>query len=260
MPPQGPPTPVQSSKLGGLRVQHLGPLDASTILVVVGRDNFRKRSAPIDELIFQLHRLGLPVCWYERKIIQHARLREQEFAGICSSWLNSFSARHPVAGYIARKAVRLHLKTKYPKRHGYFFKKIVLAPASTPSSLRSFIRMLSAENVFILAQSAGGITASSIASEEAIKKLVCFGYPFKHPDKPDEAYRTAHLPQLKKPFLIIQGRQDEYGSGQDALRYRPAPVVQIESVSSGHDYDELSEADFRQALAAVARFLELGRP
>lgn len=254
---QGQPIQTKSKKVGNRYVQHLGSLDASSILLVVGRDNFRKKSAPIEALVLQLHQLGMPVCWYERKVVQDARLRDEEFAAVCQSWLCAFSKQHPTAGFVARKIVRLYLKTKYPKRYGYFFKKISLASGSTPADLQRFIRSLGAHHVFILSHSAGGITASLIESEEAVRKLVCIGYPFKHPDKSDEAYRTAHLAHLKKPFLIIQGQHDEYGTAQDAARYRLSPTVQVESIDCGHDYADLSETDFNNTLRRIAHFLGL---
>lgn len=251
---------TQTAKVAGVYFQHLGPLDKSPVLVFVGRDNVRRKSASLDALAARLHQLGITVCWYEHKAMQHASLREQALATVSHSWLNTYAERHPLAGSVARKLIKLYLKTKYPKRHGFFFKKIKLDAASTLSDLRRFLRNLKADQVFIMAQSAGGISASLIESEAAIQKLVCFGYPFKHPDRPEEAYRTAHLPFLTKPCLIIQGDQDEYGTAKDVARYPVSPSVQIASIHANHDYDGLTEAAFNEALNLMQSFLGLTGP
>lgn len=243
-----------------MHVQHLGPLDAESILVFVGRDNIRKKSASLDALACELHKLGLTVCWYERSAIQHARLREAEFAEISQGWLNTIVQQQPWWGKMLRTLVRLQLKIRYPKRHAWVFKRIDLSKASTPSDLRRFIRKLKADKVHILAQSAGSISATLIEDEKAIQKLVCFGYPFKHPDRGEEPYRTAHLATLKKPCLIIQGDQDEYGTARDLARYPHTTTVQTATISSGHDYDGLTETAFSDTLRLVAGFLDLPCP
>ncbi|MES2089140.1 MAG: alpha/beta family hydrolase [Pseudomonadota bacterium] len=246
---------LKSKKLGGAYVQHLGELDAHAVLVVIGRNNYKKKSATINTLAAQLHLLGLTVCWYERKANQHARLRDEEFSAICGSWFNTFCDDNPIAGYLARKVVRFVLKIKYPKRHFYFFKRINLDPNPGCPDFRRFIRQLKVDKVFVLAHSAGGIVASLAASEAAIRNIICFGYPFKHPEKPDEAYRTAHLKEISKPFLIIQGNQDEYGSAEDAMRYTLSPSVHIESIQSGHDYDAIEAHELENLTKLVASFV-----
>lgn len=246
---------LKSKKVGGAYVQHLGELDAHAVLVVIGRNNHKKKSAPINALAAQLHLLGLTVCWYERKANRHARLRDEEFFAICESWLNAFCDHHPIAGYLARKIVRLVLKIKYPKRHLYFFKRISLDPKPSSQYFRRFIRQLRVREVFVLAHSAGGIVASLAASEAAVRNIICFGYPFKHPERPDEAYRTAHLKEISKPFLIIQGEQDDYGSAENAMRYTLSPSVHIESIQSGHDYDAIEAHELENLTKLVASFV-----
>lgn len=250
---------MQSAKVGGVHFQHLGPLDSTPILVFVGRDNVRRKSASLDALLVRLHQLGITVCWYEHKAMQRACLREQALADISQSWLNAFTSRHPLAGAAARKLVKLYWKTRYPKRHGFFFKKTKLDAASTPADLRRFLRHLKAKKIFVMTQSAGGISATLIEAEPVIEKLVCFGYPFKHPDRPEEPHRTAHLPFLTKPCLIIQGDQDEYGTPEEVTRYPVSPSVKIASIESDHDY-ELTEAAFNDAFNLIRTFLGLKSP
>jgi hypothetical protein len=63
-------------------------------------------------------------------------------------------------------------------------------------------------------KSMGGRVASLIADElwaaGRIAGLVCLGYPF-HPPKKPEQLRTAHLEGLRCPALIVQGERDPVG-------------------------------------------------
>jgi predicted alpha/beta-hydrolase family hydrolase len=64
-------------------------------------------------------------------------------------------------------------------------------------------------------KSMGGRVASYIAQAQfeagAIRGLVCLGYPFHPPAKP-ESLRTAHLRVLGCPTLIVQGERDPFGT------------------------------------------------
>jgi predicted alpha/beta-hydrolase family hydrolase len=64
-------------------------------------------------------------------------------------------------------------------------------------------------------KSMGGRVASLLADElyaaGRIAGLVCLGYPFHPPGKPDQL-RTAHLQALACPTLIIQGERDPFGA------------------------------------------------
>ena len=68
-------------------------------------------------------------------------------------------------------------------------------------------------------------------------------------------FRTAHLPGVCKPFLMLQGDQDEYGTAQDARRYPLSPTTVVEPVASGHDYDCLAPQEYRRCMALLLGFL-----
>ena len=249
---------LEWTTVGGVLVPHLGPLDAEVVLVVVGRNDYRKASQPINALAARFSAPGVAICWYEHKANQHARLREETYAAVENQWLGACMQRHPIVGFLLRKWIRLRLKIKYPKRHGYFFRKISLDPQTTTKDFRRFVRRLKSKNIFVVTHSAGGIAATQIESEASIKKIICFGYPFKHPDRPQEAYRTAHLRSLNKPLLILQGSRDEYGSAVDAARYPLSSTVRIESIDSGHDCDAINGQELERVQRLVSAFLGLG--
>jgi uncharacterized protein len=63
------------------------------------------------------------------------------------------------------------------------------------------------QKLVIGGKSLGGRIASMIADETEVRGLVCLGYPFHSPGKPDRA-RTGHLESLRTPALILQGTRD----------------------------------------------------
>jgi len=82
---------------------------------------------------------------------------------------------------------------------------------------RAVIDHLGPENLVIGGKSMGGRIASMIArtleDEGApVKGLVCLGYPFHPPGKPEKAVeRLAHLTDIRSPTLILQGTRDTFG-------------------------------------------------
>jgi len=73
--------------------------------------------------------------------------------------------------------------------------------------------------IFVGGKSMGGRVASLLVDELVSEKdenppvrgLVCLGYPFHPPGKPEQL-RTAHLETLTAPALIVQGERDPFGS------------------------------------------------
>jgi len=113
------------------------------------------------------------------------------------------------------------------------------------------------KSVTILAQSSGCITATHLQIEANVEKIIGFGYPFKHPDKDEEPERTMHLKDIQKPFLIIQGNNDEYGGSDIASRYELSPLVKFEFVTATHEYENLSVNDWSKVIKRIKSFLEL---
>lgn len=93
--------------------------------------------------------------------------------------------------------------------------------------------------LFIGGKSMGGRVASMVADElfEAgrIAGLVCLGYPFHPPGKPEQL-RTAHLEGLKAPALIVQGTRDEFGTRDEVAGYALAPGIDLLWLEDG-DHD-----------------------
>lgn len=81
-------------------------------------------------------------------------------------------------------------------------------------------------------KSLGGRIASMVADQVQARGLVCLGYPFHPPGKP-ERLRTAHLATLATPALIVQGTADPFGSPQDVTGYTLSPAIRIAWIEGG---------------------------
>jgi len=93
---------------------------------------------------------------------------------------------------------------------------------------RTLIQHLGGENLVIGGKSMGGRMASMVArtlEDEGVpvKGLVCLGYPFYPPGKPEKAAgRLEHLLDIKTPTLILQGTRDTFG-GREHIPTLPLP-------------------------------------
>jgi predicted alpha/beta-hydrolase family hydrolase len=89
-------------------------------------------------------------------------------------------------------------------------------------------------------KSMGGRMASLLAAElEAegtpARGLVCLGYPFHPPGKPERT-RTAHLAGLATPGLILQGTRDPFGGEAEVACYALSPSLRLHWLPDG-DHD-----------------------
>lgn len=90
--------------------------------------------------------------------------------------------------------------------------------------------------LFIGGKSMGGRVASLIADDlfdaGTISGLVCLGYPFHPPAKPDQL-RTAHLLGLRTPTLICQGTRDEFGTIDEVPGYGLSSAIDVHWLEDG---------------------------
>ena len=93
------------------------------------------------------------------------------------------------------------------------------------------------DRVVIGGKSMGGRAASMLAAEfEAkgtlVKGLVCLGYPFHPPGKPDNT-RVAHLEALMTPSLFLQGERDTLGNAEDVAGYTLSKAITVHWLGDG---------------------------
>jgi predicted alpha/beta-hydrolase family hydrolase len=99
------------------------------------------------------------------------------------------------------------------------------------------------------------LAADALSAEGRIDGLVCLGYPFHPPEKPD-AVRTAHLEHLATRTLIVQGTRDPLGSRDEVADYALSPAIDMHWLDDGeHDFrprKAVSGRTFRQNLEEAA--------
>jgi predicted alpha/beta-hydrolase family hydrolase len=118
------------------------------------------------------------------------------------------------------------------------------------------------EGLVIGGKSLGGRMASLVADEAGARGLVCLGYPFHPPAKP-ESLRTAHLRSLRTPTLIVQGTRDALGSRDEVAGYELSPAIRTVWLEDGdHSFKPRASSgrtetqNLAAAVAAVLRFVE----
>ncbi len=221
------------------------------LIVIAGRHNLKKNSATLRSLIGDLEHAGYAVCNHESRNAHTARWLEEQVEKL---W-----PRHGTGGVWRKRALKALLLLGRPTRWDYFltFLRSRRSPvAAAANDLRATIRGQPAGQVYLISHSAGCIASTLVASEPSVARLVCFGYPFKHPDRQDEPERTSHLKAVTKPLLIIQGDEDAYGTADDAHRYGLSSSTEVVSLASGHDYDNVDPDEYRRCRAILLAFLE----
>jgi hypothetical protein len=129
------------------------------------------------------------------------------------------------------------------------------------------IQALAPAPLVIGGKSLGGRMASLIAADgdtrdDRVRALVCLGYPFHPPGKP-ERLRTEHLSGLGIPTLIVQGTRDALGTRAEAegyglprsIRFHWAPDGDHSLVprkASGRS----AEDNWSEAIDAIVKFLK----
>lgn len=81
--------------------------------------------------------------------------------------------------------------------------------------------------LFIGGKSMGGRVATMLTNYQGVNGVICLGYPFHPPGKP-EKHRTAHLQEFDNSTLILQGERDTFGNRARVAEYQLADTIQIE--------------------------------
>ena len=108
--------------------------------------------------------------------------------------------------------------------------------------------------LFIGGKSMGGRIATHVASvdhETALAGLVLLGYPLHPPGRPDKP-RDAHLKEVRRPMLIVQGSRDTFGTPSELVPIiGRLPVKATLHVVEGGDHSFTVSRSDRAAQATV---------
>ena len=127
---------------------------------------------------------------------------------------------------------------------------------------RDVLKQLKVRRPILAGKSMGGRMASLIADEVAARGLVCLGYPFHAPGKPDQP-RIEHLHAITTPTLIVQGERDTFGKADEVQGYSLADTVRMEWLPDGdHSFKPRKssgityEQNMQAAVSVVAEFVK----
>ncbi|NIY76260.1 alpha/beta hydrolase [Thalassospira sp. HF15] len=116
------------------------------------------------------------------------------------------------------------------------------------------------EKLIIGGKSMGGRIASMVADDLGVAGLVCLGYPFHPPGKP-ENLRTEHLETLSTPTLICHGTRDPFGKPNEIAGYTLSDHIGLHWVEDGeHDFKPRKSSgrtqsqNIAEAALAIAQF------
>ncbi|HWW63085.1 MAG TPA: alpha/beta family hydrolase [Thermoanaerobaculia bacterium] len=128
------------------------------------------------------------------------------------------------------RVVRFEFPYMASRRHG----KKSSAPDRQPILLDTWRNVITdlGDDIAIGGKSLGGRMASMVADEMRVRALVCFGYPFHPPGRP-ERLRTEHLEALRTRALILQGERDPFGTPEDVAGYKLSPSIRVEWLPDG---------------------------
>jgi uncharacterized protein len=126
---------------------------------------------------------------------------------------------------------------------------------------RSIFQSVPSGRVAIGGKSMGGRMASLIADEVGAAAVVCLGYPFHPPGKPDRL-RTEHLGAMTTPTLVLQGERDPFGTRSEVAGYALADSIRVHWLQDGnHDLaprrksGRTSEQNLSEAIEEIVKFL-----
>lgn len=111
------------------------------------------------------------------------------------------------------------------------------------------VEALAAKGTLVIGgKSMGGRVASMVAdplfASGRISGLLCLGYPFHPPGKPERP-RTQHLADLRTPTLIVQGTRDPFGTPEEIAGYRLSSQIEMLWLADGdHDLRPRMQSGF----------------
>ncbi|GJL82467.1 MAG: alpha/beta hydrolase [marine bacterium B5-7] len=183
------------------------------------------------------------------------------------------------SAFMNEMAARICADTNYPVEVVRFnFPYMILAsesgrhrpPDRAPVLLSAWREVIDsvrprAHRLFIGGKSLGGRVATMLADDagiiENVDGVVCLGYPF-HPPKKPEKLRTTHLKTLQTPTLIVQGERDPFGNREEVANYSLSRNIRFEWMTDGeHGFKPRKssgttlEDNLDAAAAAIIRFM-----
>lgn len=223
--------------------------DALPILIILGRSNNARGCAAIDAVARDYAGLGGSVEAQGNRYEQAVRALNEVLERRLPRALFALCMGNARPARALRSALRYAALPGMPRHWNFPWLHMTSGRRGQIWLLARRLDRHPRGGVVLLAHSAGGILGARVAKHPAVRRLICFGYPFRHPDQGEQPYRTRPLARIARPMLVIQGDADPYGAAGAARRYRLSAHVTVEAVAADHDY---AIGDVR-VLAAIRR-------
>lgn len=137
------------------------------------------------------------------------------------------------------RVARFEFRYMAGRRSGEGRKPPPRAETLKPEYLAAIAALAATRPLVIGGKSMGGRVASMVADElfaaGAIAGLLCLGYPFHPPGRPEQL-RTKHLADLRTPTLVCQGTRDEFGTRDEVETYTLSDRIELLWLEDG-DHD-----------------------
>lgn len=241
-----------------ISLAYLGKLSSKRVLLFMGRNNQQKQSIPLEELVTRLPKEHYLLVWPESKnqATSQFLMKKSKRLLLCLDW--AFDPNDCLLKSYLRRCIKTLILIFYPSKWDYFLHSLTNSEIDHQTQVaRQEIATLGKNKaISVFSHSAGGIAASNLLTKTNVKNAICFGYPFKHPDREDEPYRTINLQTAEKPFLIIQGKCDVYGGQEVKNLYPLSPNIEFEFVQATHEYENLTNDDWEKILHRIESFLD----
>ena len=232
------------------------------ILVIVGRDDYKRDDMIMEKLFELLKEDNYSIVWYEHIGTSTVRLLNP-FA-----WNNLNIDEYPLSKKIlsfmytykvSRRFCKFLIIMWYPRRWVYMTPGFLVKTEQILERVKNltiFIKSLGNDRrIVLLGRSSGGRVSTLVEGEPSVSKIVCLGYPFKHPDKGIEIDRVKHLEFMQKPVLIVQGVRDIYGGADVLQTYRLSPTISVSLIDTDHNFI-MSDGDLKSMAVNVKSFIE----
>ena len=152
---------------------------------------------------------------------------------------SSMSAISGALGSVGFRVARFEFEYMAARRNASQRRPPPRAERLVPEYLAAVAALNTSGRLVIGGKSMGGRVASMVAdalhAEGRIVGLLCLGYPFHPPGRPEQL-RTGHLLDLATPCLICQGTRDPFGTREEVTEYALSDRIEILWVEDG-DHD-----------------------
>lgn len=227
------------------------------VVIVLGRSNHDLGCPAMDAVVRAFAGQGVAAQAYPNPYDLACRALDATLAERLPRPLAAFCLSQRLSARLVKNVLRAGVAMGRWQDRAFLRGRIFGVRRTNRRDLARHLHRYRKNGVILLSHSAGAVLGTAVAGEPAVRCQICFGYPFRHPDRGEQRYRTRDLAGMAKPLLIFQGDKDAYGTVDAARRYALSPRITLIEVRDDHDY-RLAEADEATRIATFAVEFAMG--